>query len=52
MKIEEMKGIEKHLFCESSFYETLGDYIDDKRPSGTANSVLEVALQPTRWEVG
>ena len=51
-EIREDEGIKKQLFCESSFYETLGDYIDDKRPSGTANSALEVALQPTRWEVG
>lgn len=46
------QGFERQLFCESSFYETLGDYIEDKRPSGAASSALEVALQPTRWEVG
>lgn len=45
-------GIEKRLFCESSFYETFGDYIEDKRPSGTASHALSVALEPTRWEVG
>ncbi len=45
-------GIEKRIYCESSFYETIGDYIEDKRPSGTASSALAVALEPTRWEVG
>lgn len=53
--IEEEKkedGIIKYVFCESSFYETLGDYIDDKRPSGLASIALLSALEPTRWEVG
>lgn len=46
-------GIEKNLFCESSFYETLGDYIEDERLYNvTANVGLQVALEPTRWEVG
>ena len=40
-------------YCESSFYETFGDYIEDKRPYNvTANAALEVALFSTRWEVG
>lgn len=56
-----VKGIEeektdnkiiKHIYCESSLYETLGDYIEDKRPSGEANIALAVALGPTRWEPG
>lgn len=54
--IEESKqpdGIIKSVYCESSFYETLGDYIEDKRPyNTTANIALERALEPTRWEVG
>lgn len=54
--IEEIKqpdGIIKSVYCESSFYETLGDYIEDKRPyNTTANIALERALEPTRWEVG
>lgn len=41
------------LFCESSFYETLGDFIEDKRPTNsTATGALMVTLEPTRWEVG
>src|SRR5690606_26396534 len=54
--VEEIKqpdGIIKSVYCESSFYETLGDYIEDKRPyNTTANIALERALEPTRWEVG
>lgn len=47
------EGIEKKLDCESSFYETLGDYIEDRRPQDTAaNIALGIALEPTRWEVG
>lgn len=47
------EGLEKTLFCESSFYETLGDYIEDKRPyNTTANMALENALLTTRWQVG
>ena len=47
------EGIEKRLFCESSFYETIGDYVDDKRPQNvTANIALANALLTTRWEVG
>lgn len=46
-------GIEREIFCESSFYETFGDYIEDKRPQNvTANFALGVALEKTRWEVG
>ena len=46
-------GIEKKLFCESSFYETFGDYIEDKRPTNTsAVNALSSALETTRWQVG
>ncbi len=46
-------GIEKRIFCESSFYETWGDYIEDKRPTNTTASVaLATALDTTRWEIG
>lgn len=46
-------GVIKTVFAESSFYETLGDYIEDKRPqSTTADIALAAALLPTRWEVG
>ncbi len=51
-EIRDHSGYYKELFCESSFYELLGDYIDDKRPSGKASSALAIALEPTRWEVG
>lgn len=47
------RGIEYNLHCESSFYETLGDYIDDRRPENvTATAALLIALEPTRWDVG
>lgn len=43
----------KQVFCESSLYETLGDYIEDKRPQNApANIALANALLTTRWEVG
>lgn len=43
----------KQVFCESSLYETLGDYIEDKRPQNVpANTALANALLTTRWEVG
>lgn len=50
-EIQEYKEF-KELFCEHSFYETLGDYLEDKRPSGAASHALAVALEPTRWEAG
>ena len=47
------KGIERIIFAEHSFYETLGDYVEDKRAyNTTANIALERALETTRWEVG
>lgn len=50
-KIED--GIKYSVFAESSFYETLGDYIEDKRAyETTADVALARALAPTRWEVG
>lgn len=55
-EVEEVHGNEgliNTLFCEDSFYETIGDYIEDKRPQSVpANVALGVALEPTRWEVG
>lgn len=46
-------GIIRRVFAEHSFYETWGDYIEDKRPYDVpANIALSVALEPTRWEVG
>ncbi|HHX11536.1 MAG TPA: hypothetical protein GX731_01845, partial [Clostridiales bacterium] len=48
-----LDGVERAIFCESSFYETFGDYIEDKRPTNTsAMNALSDALEPTRWEVG
>ncbi len=47
------EGLVIEVYCESSFYETFGDYIDDKRPQNvTADVALGVALAPTRWNVG
>ena len=47
------EGLGMRLFCESTFYETLGDYVEDKRPYNTsANIALANALLTTRWEVG
>jgi phage minor structural protein len=43
----------KEIYCEHSFYETLGDYVEDKRPYDVpANTALADALLTTRWEVG
>lgn len=41
------------VYAENSFYETLGDYIEDKRPrNSTATNALSEALVTSRWEVG
>lgn len=41
------------VYAENSFYETLGDYIEDKRPrNSTATNALSEALATSRWEVG
>lgn len=46
-------GLRKKVYCESSFYETLGDWLEDLRPTNsTARVVLTQALSTTRWEVG
>lgn len=46
-------GIIRRVFAEHSFYETWGDYVEDKRPYNVpANIALESALGTTRWEVG
>lgn len=54
--IEEFRGDEgiiRRVFAESSFYETWGDYVEDKRPyDTTANIALENALLTSRWQVG
>lgn len=47
------EGLTRILYCESSFYETITDYIEDLRAiDTTANIALEKALSSTRWEVG
>lgn len=47
------EGIIRKVYAESSFYETIGDYVDDKRPNNVAvNIALLNALEPTRWQVG
>lgn len=41
------------VYAENSFYETLGDYIENKRPrNSTATNALSEALATSRWEVG
>ena len=36
--------------CEHSIYDTFGEYIPDRMPSGTADVCLDVALEYSRWE--
>lgn len=44
---------EQTVYCEASFYEMIGDYIEDRRPTDTtATAALATALEPTRWQVG
>lgn len=38
--------------CINSVNETWDDWVDDKRPSGTARVALTSILEGTRWEVG
>lgn len=41
------------IYAESSFYETFGDYIEDKYSTDVAaNIALEKVLLSTRWELG
>ncbi len=45
--------LEKSVFCESAFYETLGDFVEDKRSyDTTATAALESVLGTSRWQVG
>lgn len=45
--------INLEVYAENSFYETLGDFIEDKRPRNvTATAALSQALSSSRWEVG
>lgn len=47
------KGIRKKVYCESSIYETIGDFIEDRRFNNTsALMALTGVLQLTRWKVG
>lgn len=46
-------GLRKKIYCESSFYELLGDWLGDIRPNNrSARFALEQALSTSRWEVG
>lgn len=46
-------GVGKLVYAEDSFYETIGDWIDDRRLNNTtATAALMAALDTTRWEVG
>lgn len=47
------EGLITTLYCESSFYELYGDFIEDKKPRDvTADMALLSVLESTRWEVG
>lgn len=47
------KGIRKKVYCESSIYETIGDFIEDRRFNNTsALMALTGVLQHTRWKIG
>lgn len=39
-------------YCENSIAELVTDYIVEKKPSGNAVRLLQVALENSRWEVG
>lgn len=43
---------ETQATCINSINETWDDWLDDKRPSGSASVVLSSILADTRWEVG
>lgn len=46
-------GFTRNIYCESIFYELIGDWIDDRRlRESTARQSLSVALETTRWTVG
>lgn len=38
--------------CENSISELYGDWVSDKRPSGSASVALRAALETSRWTVG
>lgn len=47
------EGVVYSVYAVNSFYETDGDWLEDKRPQNTtAWQALETALSPSRWEVG
>ena len=47
------KGIRKKVYCESSIYETIGDFIEDRRFNNTSSLMaLTGVLQHTRWKIG
>ena len=47
------RGLGATVYAEDSFYETLGDWINDRRLyNTTATAALQAALDTTRWEVG
>ncbi len=52
-RTKDHEGMIFEVFAESSFYETLGDYIEEERVrNATATVALTKALQHSRWEVG
>lgn len=47
------RGLGATVYAEDSFYETIGDWINDRRLNNTtATAALQAALDATRWEVG
>lgn len=51
--LHDRNGVGKLVYAEDSFYETIGDWIDDRRLNNTtATAALMAALDTTRWEVG
>lgn len=47
------KGTIYKILAENSFYETIGDFIVEKRiRNGTVSAALAAVLSSTRWEVG
>lgn len=52
-KLHTLEGVRLSVIAENSVTETLGDFIEDKRPTNqTAAGALAIALENTRWTVG
>ncbi|HZJ82878.1 MAG TPA: phage tail spike protein, partial [Clostridia bacterium] len=50
---KDQNGTGVDVYAEHAIYETIGDFVEDKRPYDVpANTALEDALATTRWQVG